>query len=591
MTVATPFLGVGESFSGRAWWLRPGDERQALAIAQALGVPEPVARLLAARGVTIETAEQYLQPSLRSLLPDPSTLRDMDAAAERLAAAVESGEQIVVFGDYDVDGATSSALLQRYFRTIGHPIGLYVPDRLAEGYGPNAPALRRLAAQGARVVVTVDCGTLAHGPLAEARVAGLDVIVVDHHLAEPELPPALVVNPNRLDESNGVTMLAAVGVTYLLVVAINRALRRVGWFQSRPEPDLLQWLDLAALGTVCDLVPMQGLNRALVAQGLKVMRRRANAGLVALVDVAQVEERLDTFHAGFVFGPRVNAGGRVGRSDLGARLLATDDPVEAGELAAELDRFNAERRAIEAIVIEQAMAEAAATDAGGEALILLAARGWHPGVVGIVATRVKDHFNRPTIVIGIVDGIGKGSGRSLSGFDLGAAVIAARQAGLLINGGGHAAAAGLTVAEEKIAALREFLRARALASLGAEPPRRGLNVDGILTLGGATTELVEQVARAGPFGTGNPEPRFVFAGVRAVVSEPAGTDHVRCVFVDDSGARLRGIAFRVRERPLGASLLAIRGRPVHVAGYLRADTYRGGDRVTLQIEDAAPARS
>jgi len=449
MGIGTAFLGVERSLLGRRWRQRAADDRAALTLAQRLSLPEPIARVLAGRGIGAAEAEDFLNPTLRALLPDPLHLRDMAAAAARIAAAVMSGEPIAVFGDYDVDGATSAALLERFFAAAGVPIRVYIPDRLREGYGPNAPALLRLRAEGVGLVITVDCGTAAFEPLAAAAEAGLDVIVVDHHVAEPRLPrAAAVINPSRLDEESPHRQLAAVGVAFLLVVAVNRALREAGWYRLRCQPDLMQWLDLVALGTVCDVVPLTGVNRALVTQGLKVMARRANPGLAALADVSRLDERPNAYHLGFLLGPRVNAGGRVGEADLGVRLLTTPDPGEARALAERLDGYNQERQAIEARVLAEAIAAVEGATAGS--LAFATAPGWHPGVIGIVASRLKERYNRPAFVVALDGGIGKGSGRSVNGVDMGAAVIAAKQAGLLINGGGHAMAAGLTVATDRV---------------------------------------------------------------------------------------------------------------------------------------------
>ena len=590
MTAAPqPFLGVENSLTGRLWRSRLEDERLALAISQQLGLPEVLGRVLAARGIRPEEGAAYLAPTLRDQLPDPSRLRDMDRAAARLAEAVMAGEIVGIFGDYDVDGATSSALLARFFRAVGGQVRLYIPDRLTEGYGPNTAALLALHGEGLRVVVTVDCGTLAFEPLEAARDAGLDVIVVDHHLAEPKLPPALaVINPNRLDEAGASGQLAAVGVAYLLVVAVNRALRAAGWYGDRTEPDLLQWLDIVALGTICDIVPLTGLNRPLVLIGLKVMAGRTNPGLAALADVARMDSAPGVYHAGFVLGPRVNAGGRVGRADLGARLLATDDAAEAAALAGELDVLNRERRTIEAMVEEEAMSLAEQGDDGGP-LIFVVGRGWHPGVIGIVASRLKGRFDRPALIVALEDGVGKGSGRSVPGADLGAAVTAARQAGLLINGGGHPMAAGLTVAEDKLAPLVAFLKERLSRSLGDRPQRRSLGVDGALGVGGASFELVELLEQAGPYGAGNPEPRFVVTGAHIVRSDIVGGDHVRCVLAGGEGGRLKGIAFRCRETALGEALLHNRGAKLYFAGHLRADHWQGRSDVQLEIEDVARA--
>jgi single-stranded-DNA-specific exonuclease len=578
------FLGVDNSFGGRPWRSRLTDDRAALAVAQCAGVPDIVARVLAGRGVAADAAQAYLHPTLRDLMPDPSTLADMDVAVARLVAAVRAGRPIAVFGDYDVDGATSAALLDRYLTAVGAETRVYIPDRVREGYGPNAPALRRLRDAGADVAVTVDCGTAAFDALAEARDFGLDVIVVDHHLAEARLPDcAAVVNPNRLDDRSGQGALAAVGVTFLLVVALNRALRGAGWFAARREPDLLQWLDLVALGTVCDMVPLTGLNRALVAQGLKVMARRGNPGLVALADVANLDSRPGTYHAGFVFGPRINAGGRVGEADMGYRLLTSDDPEEVAALARQLDRYNAERKAIESTTVEAALAQA---DDDGP-LLMVGGEGWHPGVIGLVASRLGNRFDRPAIAIAWDGELGKGSARSVPGIDIGAAITAARQAGLLVNGGGHPMAAGLTVERRRYDELRDFLSDRVAAGAADRPPP-GLRLDGALTVSAATRELLETLEQAGPYGSGNPEPRFAFSGVRAVRADIVGEDHVRCVFAGREGGRLKGIAFRRAGEPLGQALLAARD-PLHVAGHLRADDWQGRNGVQLFIDDAAPA--
>lgn len=596
---ASPFLGVAQSITGRHWRLRTTDDRRALALAEQFGLPEIVGRVLAARGVGPAEADDYLNPSLRTLLPDPSKLVDMDRAAERIAAAIMTGEPVAVFGDYDVDGATSAALLKRYFEAVGGNLKIYIPDRLAEGYGPNLPALLRLQAAGIGLVITVDCGTVAFEPLAGAAEAGLDVVVVDHHMSESQLPRAFaVVNPNRSDDNSGQGQLAAVGVAYLLVVATNRTLRRRGWFaDGRAEPNLLQWLDLVALGTVCDVVPLVGLNRALVARGLAVMARRGNIGLAALADVGRLDQPPGTYHVGFVLGPRVNAGGRVGKSDLGARLLTTADPAEAAALAAELDRLNGERQQIERAVqaaavaeVEQAIAANGADGGphGGPGPLLVAAGvGWHAGVIGIVASRLVERFGRPAFVIALDGGLGKGSGRSIAGVDLGAAVTAARQAGLLVDGGGHAMAAGLTVARDRLAELVGFLEGRLAKPVAAAVGVARLGFDGALSVGGATVELLELLQSAGPYGAGNPEPRFAVASARLVKVDVVGTGHVRCILAGAEGGRLKGIAFRAMEGALGPALLHHRGAALHLAGHIRADTWRGARQVQLIIEDAA----
>jgi single-stranded-DNA-specific exonuclease len=583
-------LGVERSLLGRRWRQRAGDDRAGLALAQQLGVPEIIGRLLAARGVAVEQAERFLAPTLRDFLPDPSHLKDMDKAVARVAAAIAAGELIAVFGDYDVDGATSAGLLQRFLTAVGGRVRVYIPDRQREGYGPNAPALLRLQAEGAGVVITVDCGTTAHAPLAAATAAGLDVIVVDHHVAEPALPPAFaIINPNRLDETSPHGVLAAVGVAFLLVVAINRALRLAGWYAARPAPDLVQWLDLVALGTICDVVPLTGVNRALVTQGLKLLQRRGNLGLAALADAAGIGERLDAYHAGFILGPRVNAGGRVGQADLGARLLASNDAVETRTIAQQLDTLNGERRDIEARVLAQAIDQVESGDRRAP-LVFVAGEGWHPGVIGIVASRLKERYNRPACVTAVAGGIGKGSGRSVPGLPLGAAIIAARQAGLVTNGGGHAMAAGFTVDAARLGALRDFLAERAIAALGPHGLAAELGIDGVLALGAATPALVTLVGQLGPFGTGNAEPRFALSNLRIVKAEVVGSQHVRCILADGAGnARLKAIAFRCIEGELGPALLHGHGRGFHVAGHIRADHWQGGEDVQLVLDDAVAA--
>lgn len=584
---AAPFLGVERSLTGRRWRPRPCDDRLALALAQRLGAPDLVGRVLAGRRIGIDECESFLSPRLRDCLPDPNCLRDMQAAAERIAYAVRAGEAIAVFGDYDVDGATSSALLHRFLAAVGAPPRIYIPDRIVEGYGPNTAALLRLQAEGVGLVVTVDCGTAAFEPLEAARAAGLDVVVIDHHVAEPALPPAVaVVNPNRLDETGGLGHLAAVGVTFLLLVAVNRELRRLGWYgPTRPEPDLIQWLDLVALGTVCDVVPLTGLNRALVAQGLRVMARRANPGLAALIEVVGLKRRADAHALGFILGPRVNAGGRLAEADLGARLLSTSDAAEALDLARRLEACNAERRAVEAAVLEAALAQA--TDQDGP-LLFVVGEDWHPGVIGIVASRLTERFARPACVVSITDGIGKASGRSVPGVALGPAVIAARQAGLLLAGGGHAMAAGFTVAVDRMPALRAFLAERLAPAAAAVAAAPSLELDGALTPAAATPELARLLDRVGPFGSGNSEPRFAVPAARLIRADVVGENHVRLLLSASTGGRLKAIAFRCAATPLGQGLLRHGGMPLHVAGCLRLDSWNGAERVQLIVTDAAP---
>ena len=584
----TAFLGVTRSVTGKRWIDRLSDDRAALSISERFGLPEIVGRVLAARGVGADEVEIFLNPTLKALLPDPAHLLGMAEAVDRLVRAVNDGETIAVFGDYDVDGATSSALLVRYFTALGRATPVYIPDRLAEGYGPNIAALRRLKKDGASVILTVDCGTTAFDALAAAAEEGIDVIVIDHHVAEPRLPAATaVVNPNRLDETSPHGQLAAVGVTFLLIVALNRALRDAYWFgEGHAEPDLRSWLDLVALGTVCDVVPLTGVNRALVAQGLKVMARRGNVGLAALADVAGLDERPGAYHAGFILGPRVNAGGRVGEAGMGVRLLTTDDPTQARTLAEQLDGYNKERRQIESDVLDQAMAMA--EPQADDPVILVAADGWHPGVIGIVAGRLRERFDRPSCVVALDGGVGKGSGRSIAGVALGAAVIAAHQAGLLINGGGHDMAAGFTVAADTVGGFRDFLADHVDRQLGGARPTPGLKLDGALTPAGATIELIETLESAGPFGAGNARPRFAFPSLRLVKADVVGNDHVRCIATGlDGGPRLKAIAFRCVDTELGQTLLNAAGAPLHLAGNLRPDNWRGELSVQLVVDDAA----
>ncbi|MCW8953033.1 MAG: single-stranded-DNA-specific exonuclease RecJ [Rhodospirillales bacterium] len=588
------FLGVEKSLGGRRWVSRQADDRTSLAMAQALGVPEVVGRVLAGRGVGLDDAEGFLNPTLREQLPDPLHLKDMKKGADRIAAAVMKGELVAIFGDYDVDGATSSALLTRFFKAVGGKSMVYIPDRMKEGYGPNAAALLSLAKQGASLAITVDCGVTAYEPLAAAADAGLEVIVADHHVAEPALPRAFaVINPNRLDDDSPHGHLAAVGVVFLLVVQVNRALRDAGWYASRPEPDLMQWLDLVALGTVCDVVPLKGINRALVAQGVKVMARRDNPGITALGDEAGVDEPPGAYHLGFILGPRVNAGGRVGESDLGTRLLSTDNAGEAKDLARRLDALNRERQSIEQVALDQAIAQIEAAESPPTALVLACGEGWHPGVIGIVASRLKDRYNLPSCVVSLGDDEGVGSARSVSGIDLGATVLAARQAGILSKGGGHAMAAGFTVGRDRLEDLRAFMEERFAARIAEARIEPIMTLDGAVSVSGATRDLVEDLERLQPFGAGNPEPRFVVRDARILRADIVGQtqEHIRCTLTGPGNeGRLNAIAFRVVDSDIGRALLDSGGLPLHVAGRLRINRWQGRITPQLMIDDAAPVR-
>lgn len=583
-------FGVESSLSGRRWQWRGGNMD---VTGGAAGLEDDiVTQLLLARGVERGDLARHRNPTLRNFLPDPSELRDMDAAADRLAQAVMTGETVTIYGDYDVDGATSAALLVRLLRMLGHDARYYIPDRLLEGYGPSGAALVRLAEEGSSLIVTVDCGAMAHEALAMAHDAGVDVIVVDHHKCAAELPrAAALVNPNRLDEgavgaSHG--HLAAVGVAFLLAIATVRVLRRRGWFETRAEPSLFALLDLVALGTVADVAALHGLNRALVAQGLKVMARRENIGMAALIDASRLTRAPLCSDLGFALGPRINAGGRVGEATLGVRLLTTEDAGEAAAIAAQLSVLNDERRAIEQAVQEAAEAQLPAQH--NRAVLVLAGRGWHPGVIGIVAGRIKEKTGKPAIVIAADgdSGIGKGSGRSIPGVDLGAAIIAAREAGLLAAGGGHAMAAGLTVDEARIGELADWLDARLGAAVARASADRALLLDMAVAPSGLTPELVHTLEAAGPYGVGWPGPRVAIGPVHLVRAELVGNDHVRLIAGSAGGGSFKAIAFRAAESALGQALLhGAQGRRLWLAGRAKVDDWGARPAAELHLEDAA----
>ena len=576
------FLNVGASLSGRRWiGPEPDIARKAEAMAQATRLALPLCQILAARGVEPAEASGYLAPALRDLLPDPMGLRDMGLAADRLLRAVERRERIAIFADYDVDGGASAALLLIWLRAFGLQATLYIPDRIDEGYGPNVPAMQALAAAH-DVIVCVDCGTLSHEPIAAAK--GADVLVLDHHLGAEDLPPALaVVNPNRQDEDGRLAHLCAAGVVFLTLVEVNRRLRQSG----QTGPDLMSLLDLVALATVADVAPLLGVNRAFVRQGLRVMARRERAGLRALADIARMDQAPTAYALGFVLGPRVNAGGRIGQADLGARLLATEDPAEAAALAERLDMLNGERREIEAAVRAAALAQAEARGLDGP-LVWAAGQGWHPGVVGIVAARLKEATNRPAVVIGLEGGIGKGSARSVSGVDLGAAVQRVTAEGLLLKGGGHKMAAGLTLTEEQLepamARLGELLAKQGAGQTGPAD----LRLTGVLSPGAATVDLVERLEEAGPYGAAAPAPRFAFADC-AVQARRMGETHLRLSISDGHGAKLEAVAFGAFDGPLGPALADPGHQRFHLAGKLDLNHYGGRTRVQLRLEDAARA--
>ncbi len=585
-----PVLGVTGSLSGKVWHWRGGN----MAIEGGISGLENdiLSQLLLTRGVAADDLARHVNPTLRDFLPNPSEFRDMETAAERLAQAILGQELITVYGDYDVDGATSAALVIDLLRQLGAQANYYIPDRLLEGYGPSAEALVRLGEQGSSLIVTVDCGAMAHDALKQAHDAGVDVIVVDHHKCAAELPlTAALVNPNRLDENDLAAShghLAAVGVAFLLAIALVRTLRERGFFNSRSEPDLMALLDLVALGTVADVAALHGLNRAFVTQGLKVMARRDRIGMAALIDAARLKRAPQCSDLGFALGPRINAGGRVGESTLGVRLLTTNDPDEARQIAEQLSALNEERRLIEAEVQEAAEAQIAKQH--NRAIQLIYGSGWHPGVIGIVAGRIKEKTGKPAIVVALdpADGTGKGSGRSISGVDLGAAIIAAREAGLLVAGGGHAMAAGLTVEKAMIDELAEFLEHRLARDVMRALETQVMQLDLAVAPGGLTPDLVETLDRAGPFGVGWPGPRIAVGPVRIVKADIVGKDHLRVIAAGEDGRSLKGIAFRAAETEMAQTLIhRSAGRRFHLAGRAKIDDWGTRPQAELHLEDAA----
>ncbi|HEY4981858.1 MAG TPA: single-stranded-DNA-specific exonuclease RecJ [Pseudolabrys sp.] len=588
------FLGVERSATGRVWRDRL-DERgaaRALTIAQRHGIPELLARVLAGRGVEADEAEAFLDPTIKRLMPDPHTLTDMEAASARIAHAIEREESVAIFGDYDVDGATASALLCRYLRHCGLDPIVHIPDRIFEGYGPNVDAIRSFAERDVKLLITVDCGTTSLEPLLEAKKLGLDTVVIDHHQADEELPVAVaIVNPNRADDLSGLGHLAAVGLVFVTLVALARQLRqRDFWTGARAEPDLLSLLHLVALGTVADVVPLKGLNRAFVVKGLIALRRRDHVGSTALMDAARLSGPPESWHLGFLLGPRINAGGRIGRADLGVRLLLEEDPIEATRIAAELDRLNRERQQIEIATVAQAEAEAMAALGLEEkgAVIVTAAEGWHPGVVGLVAARLKERYGRPAFAIALEPGdIGTGSGRSIAGVDLGRAVRQAVRDGLLLKGGGHAMAAGVTLKKGALAEFRAFLEDTLAASVDMARRDSALMIDGAISAGGVNLALVDMLSRAGPYGAGNPEPLLALPSHTLSFADPVGENHIRARFRSGDGKFVNAIAFRVAGTPLGRALLDSRGRQMHAAGFLAVDRWQGEERVQMRLVDVA----
>ncbi|WP_454287139.1 single-stranded-DNA-specific exonuclease RecJ [Rhizobium arsenicireducens] len=592
--VPRAFLGVDRSVSGQRWVSRldQAGQNRALAMSQLHGMPELVARVLAGRGVAVDDAPAFLEPSIRSLMPDPYRLTDCEAAAERLVEAIRRGERVAIFGDYDVDGAASSALLWRFLHHFGIDSEIYIPDRIFEGYGPNPAAMGQLIDRGARLIVTVDCGSTSLEALAVAKERGIDVVVIDHHQMGHELPPCLaLVNPNREDDLSGQGHLCAAGVVFLVLVATLRVLRQNGHPQAR-SLDLLAWLDLVALATVCDVVPLKGLNRAYVAKGLIAARHQQNVGLAALLRVAGIGGPVTPYHFGFLVGPRINAGGRIGDAALGSRLLTLDDAGEAEQIAHKLDELNRERQAMEQVMLAEAEAEALAEYGNGEAasVIVTARDNWHPGIVGLLAARLKEKLKRPAFAIAFdPNGKGSGSGRSINGFDIGRMVRAAVDSGLLVKGGGHAMAAGLTVERANLGRLRTFFDEASAEQVGALAANQTLKIDGALGASGATIVLIDQLEAAGPYGSGHPQPIFAVPAHRLRDARPVGTTYVKITLEAADGTRLEGIAFRAAETALGNFLLNGRGTQIHVAGTLSADHWQGSRRVQMRVLDAAKA--
>ena len=592
--VQRAFLGVERSVSGNRWVSRldQAGQNRALAIAQVHGLPELIARVLAGRGVGIDEAMAFLDPTIRSLMPDPYLLTDCEKAAQRLLRAIKAGETVAIFGDYDVDGAASSALLYRFLTHFGVSASIYIPDRIFEGYGPNPNAINQLIDNGATLIATVDCGSTSFEALEAASARNIDIVVIDHHQVAHELPPChALVNPNREDDLSGQGHLCAAGVVFLVLVAALRQLREAGDSRAR-SVDLLAWLDIVALATVCDVVPLKGLNRAYVVKGLIAARHQGNPGLAALFRKAGLGGPVTPYHFGFLIGPRINAGGRIGDAALGARLLTLDDTAEAETIAAKLDELNRERQAMEAAMLQEAEGEALAEYGNGDgaSVIITARENWHPGIVGLIASRLKDKFRRPAFAIAFdSSGKGTGSGRSINGFDMGRMVRAAVDAGLLVKGGGHAMAAGLTVERSNLGKLRAFFTEKAEKQVAGLVANETLKIDGALGASGATVELIDRLETAGPYGSGHPQPVFALPSHRLRDSRLVGQSHIKVTLEAQDGGRVEGIAFRAAETPLGELLLSSRGAQIHVAGTLGADHWQGSRRVQLRVTDAAKA--
>ncbi len=593
MSAQSSFLYVDCSASGRRWVdrLSPAEQIMAQALREHSDIPDVLARILAGRGVTLDSVEEELNPSLRTLLPGPSCLTQMNEAARLLADAIEQRKSIALFGDYDVDGACSVALFGRYLTHFGLQPTLHIPDRITEGYGPNIPAIERFALDGVQMLITLDCGTTSFAPLARAKELGLQVVVIDHHLSDAQLPAAdAIINPNRQDDLSGLGHLCAAGVAFVTLVALNRELRQRGAFcVAQTEPDLMAWLDMVALATIADVVPLKGLNRAFVLRGLMGLRKRSSLGLTALQDVSRIGGPIEAYHLGFLLGPRINAGGRIGDAALGARLLMCNDAEEAGIIAQDLDRLNRERQVIEQAIVEEAMQEAerAMGHGAGSAVLVTSADHWHPGVVGLVASRLKEKFRKPSFAIAFNGETGTGSGRSIQGVDLGRAVREAVNAGILLKGGGHAMAAGLTIHKDKMPELRAFFESHLARLVAAHTDHNEVSIDAAVVASSATAQFIASMERAGPFGQGRPDPVFAFPAHRIVYADEVGAGHVRLTLQGSDGTRIKAVAFRVAQEPLGQALLAKRGQSGHFVGYLSLDHWQGDARPSLRLIDAA----
>ncbi|MBN9564814.1 MAG: single-stranded-DNA-specific exonuclease RecJ [Alphaproteobacteria bacterium] len=596
MTITNSTLSQLSPFSGRSWQFRDYAERDALRLSQQFEIDDFLARLLVNRSANLEEIETFLEPTLKKSLPEPYTLLDMETAVKRTLSAIHNKEPMAVFGDYDVDGATSGAILLRFFKILGIKLDFCIPDRILDGYGPNEASLKLLANRGVRLVHMVDCGTLAFEPLKLAREIGLDIIILDHHKADVSLPPAVaIVNPNRLDqEYSQLSHIAAVGVTFLFIVALNRALRQSNFFQNRLEPNLMDLLDLVALGTVCDVMPLTGLNRAFVFQGLNVMKKRQNVGLNALYDLAGIHEEPTSYHLGFVLGPRINAGGRVGQSDLGMKLLSTDDEFEAQALARTLDEYNTQRRNIESTAIEEAILQS--KQYSNSTSLVLDSPSWHQGIIGIVASRIKDQFHRPTFILSHTGGIAKGSGRSLPSIDMGTFIHQSLHQGIILNGGGHAMAAGFSIEIDNIPRLRDSFEEYCQARLGDIDLTPKITIDAALSIGAVNAGLIDNIDRLAPFGMKNPQPKFLFPYVKIKsirqLNNNGNPDIVHLgldLAHDTSTTRLPAVAFRVQDTPLLEAFMSGREGLFHIIGTLKREWWQGREQIKLYIEDACLA--